>query len=74
MKGNLRIWPENLSFYHICEFQHTKNYPARFFRQFDDKVQVCLQNATATVNFVMPVRPSLHLGKLSSHWTDFHEI
>jgi len=28
----------------------------------------------ATINFVMPVRPSVRMGQLGSHWMDFREI
>jgi hypothetical protein len=28
----------------------------------------------ATVSFVMSVRPSVLVGQLGSHWTDFHEF
>ena len=28
----------------------------------------------ATIRFVMSVRPSVLMGQLGSHWTDFHEI
>ena len=28
----------------------------------------------ATISFVMSVRSSVLVGKLGSHWTDFHEI
>jgi len=28
----------------------------------------------ATISFVMPVRLSVRMEQLSSHWTDFHEI
>ena len=28
----------------------------------------------ATASFVMSVRPSVRMGQLSSHWTDFREI
>jgi hypothetical protein len=27
-----------------------------------------------TISFIMSVYPSVHMEKLSSHWTDFHEI
>ena len=50
----------------------------------DNMNKMCHQNAEflgalaelrkTTISFVMPVRPSVRMEQLDSHWKDFHEI
>jgi hypothetical protein len=43
-----------------------------FFLSSDFKLYRKLRKAT--IRFVMSVRPSVRMGQLGSHWTDFHDI
>ena len=33
-----------------------------------------LRQAAARISFVASACPAVHMGQLSSHWTDFHDI